>query len=166
LHSVKSVCFTGHRDLSKFEIALLKRRLNIIHCDLIENHGTVVFNAGGALGFDTLAAGAVIDLKPRYPHIKLSLLLPCATQDKNWNNNDRLIYSEIKANADTVRILSPFYYNGCMQSRNKELLLSSDFCVSYLRSGTTGGGTLNTVLQASRLNIPTINLALSDMEVL
>lgn len=34
--------------------------------------GYVYFGAGGALGFDTLAAQMVLKLKERYPDIKLS----------------------------------------------------------------------------------------------
>ena len=41
-----------------------------------ENSGYLYFGAGGALGFDTLAAQTVLDLKKDYPQIKLILVLP------------------------------------------------------------------------------------------
>ena len=163
---IKSVCFTGHRSLTDAEQSLLTLRLQILLRQLIIQHGTVNFYAGGALGFDTLAAKTVLSLKNEFPDIKLNLILPCESQDKNWTEKQRFIYRAIKSRADSVRILSPYYYNGCMQVRNHELLAASDLCIAYLRNGTSEGGTLSTVLQAARMNIATINLAKPDMEVL
>ena len=60
------------------------------------------FGAGGALGFDTLAAQCVLSLKNQYTHIKLILVLPCITQTKGWSENDIAIYEEIKSQADKV----------------------------------------------------------------
>ena len=63
------------------------------------------FGAGGALGFDTLAAQCVLSLRKRYSHIKLILVLPCTTQTKGWSKDDIAVYEEIKSQADKVYIL-------------------------------------------------------------
>lgn len=55
------------------------------------------FGAGGALGFDTLAAQCVLSLRKRYSHIKLILVLPCTTQTKGWSKDDIAVYEEIKS---------------------------------------------------------------------
>ena len=68
------------------------------------------FGAGGALGFDTLAAQCVLSLRKRYPHIKLILVLPCITQTKGWSKNDIAIYEEIKSQADKVVYTSHDYF--------------------------------------------------------
>lgn len=161
---ITSVCFTGHRDLESTEKELIERRLAVLLSLLIEKRGLKECFAGGAIGLDTVAALAVIELKQKFPELKLNLILPCQGQEKTWNEEQKAVYYDIKSRADSVRILAPFFYNGCMQARNRELLLSSDMCIAYLRKGTGSGGTLNTVLQASKLGVPVINLADPESE--
>lgn len=83
-HSVKkfrerTCCFTGHREipfLKRHHIAkLLKQEV----VKLIES-GVIYFGAGGALGFDTMAAQTILSLRAQYPEIKLILVLPCESQ--------------------------------------------------------------------------------------
>ena len=77
----------------------------------------------GALGFDTLAALAVLELKQQYPQIKLILVLPCRNQTREWKEADIQKYEWIKSKADKVVYTSEHYYNGCMQKRNRHLIL-------------------------------------------
>lgn len=157
--TITSVCFTGHRDLTAEEIEKIKNRLTDILIKLIDRRGLTACYAGGAIGLDTVAAETVLSLKSRYPQLKLNLILPCQGQENSWNTEQKAIYNQIKEHADSIRVLAPFFYNGCMQARNRELLRNSDLCVAYLRKGTSTGGSLNTVLQATKLGIPIINLA-------
>lgn len=53
----------------------------------IEN-GYRYFGEGGALGFDTVAALTVLELKSVYPDIKLILVLPCKKQTRGWSETD------------------------------------------------------------------------------
>lgn len=74
-------CFTGHRHIPEEYYETLKQQLR----QEIENlilKGVCYFGAGGALGFDTLAALTVLELKQQYPLIKLILVLPCPKQAK------------------------------------------------------------------------------------
>ena len=157
--NVSSVCFTGHRDLTDSEIHIISRRLTILLKRLILNHGLKNCFAGGAIGFDTVAAQTVLSLKDNYPEIRLNLILPCQGQENSWNALQKQEYKIIKERANTVRVLAPFFYNGCMQARNRELLRNADLCIAYLRKETRSGGSLNTVLQAAKLGIPVINIA-------
>lgn len=161
---ITSVCFTGHRELSKEEEHLIKEKLTRLLNFLIKNHQLKTCYAGGAIGLDTVASQVVIDIQKEHPEIKLNLILPCGGQESKWADDQKKIYNEIKSKANSVRTLSPFFYNGCMQARNKELLLSSDLCIAYLRAGTSGGGSLNTVIQATKMGIPVINLADPESE--
>lgn len=79
----------------------LARRLKEILIELIDN-GYIYFGAGGALGFDTLAAQTILDLKSDYPQINLILILPCLSQTNGWNPRDIKIYEVIKRQADKV----------------------------------------------------------------
>lgn len=58
----KTCCFTGHRKIPPENFEEISRRLETVIIRLIEN-GCIYFGAGGALGFDTLAAQAVLKLK-------------------------------------------------------------------------------------------------------
>ena len=161
---ITSVCFTGHRELGSEEEAYITYKLISLLTELIDKHGLTDCYAGGALGFDTVAAKAVISLKNKYPQLKLKLILPCQGQESSWNDGQKEEYKRIKERADSVRVLAPFYYNGCMQARNRVLLESSELCIACLRGGTSTGGSLNTVLQAAKLGIPVINLAEKESE--
>jgi uncharacterized phage-like protein YoqJ len=75
---------------------------------LIEQ-GYVFFGAGGALGFDTLAAQPVLDLRESYPQIKLILVHPCKNQTHGWDAKDIAIYEEIKNHCDKFVYTSEQY---------------------------------------------------------
>lgn len=142
-------CFTGHR-----EIPLLKR--NHIQKRLLEEieklieQGVIYFGAGGALGFDTMAELAVLNLKQKYPQIKLILVLPCPEQAERWSENDKKVYEDIKARADKVVYTSEHYDRGCMFKRNRHLVDNSSHCICYLTENS--GGSLYTVNYAREHN--------------
>jgi len=152
----RTVCFTGHRKIPPERMDTLARRLKNILVDLIEN-GYRFFGAGGALGFDTLAAQTILDLKASYPHIKLILVLPCLSQAKSWSSYDQEVYENIKVAADKVVYTSHEYSKGCMHKRNRHLVDNSSACVCYLTEKT--GGTAYTVEYAQRMNLRIINAA-------
>ena len=91
----KTCCFTGHRDMSEHRIKDVVKTLEKELVQLIEE-GCCYFGAGGALGFDTIAAHTVLHLKEKYPHIKLILVLPCVDQAKSWSYEDKVVYEDIK----------------------------------------------------------------------
>lgn len=151
----KTVCFTGHRNITdnrKNIEELLKNTL----IGLIEK-GYCYFGAGGALGFDTLAATVVLELKVKYPQIKLILVLPCRNQTRGWKEHDIKIYNDIMSKADKVVYTAENYYNGCMHKRNRHLVNNSSVCVCYLTEET--GGTFYTMNYARKNNLRIINVA-------
>ena len=77
-------------------------------------NGYRYFGAGGILGFDTVAALTVIELKSVYPDIKLILVLLCKNQTRDWKEADIQKYEWIKSEADKVVYTSEHYFNGCM----------------------------------------------------
>ena len=133
----------------------LARRLKDILVELI-NDGYIHFQTGGALGFDTLAAQTILDLKTIYPQINLILVLPCLSQTKGWSAHDKEIYDDIRNKADKVIYTSQEYTRGCMHRRNRYLVDSSSVCVCFLTHNT--GGTAYTVDYAHKNNLTIINL--------
>lgn len=64
----KCCCFTGHRKIDNDKKEKIRAELKNILTGLIEE-GCTCFYAGGALGFDTIAALTVLELKN---HIRIS----------------------------------------------------------------------------------------------
>ena len=69
----ENACFTGHRQL-RDPIPTLFSKTEQEAETLIRN-GYRFFGAGGARGFNSLAAEVMIKLKEKYPHIHLILVL-------------------------------------------------------------------------------------------
>ena len=152
----QTCCFTGHRNIPVNEYKIIQKRLESEIINLI-NQGVRYFGAGGALGFDTLAALAVLKLKARFSHIRLILVLPCREQTKMWSENDKKIYNQILNRADKVVYTSKEYYDGCMQKRNRYLVDNSGVCVCYLTGSRSG--TAYTADYAGQKGLRVINLA-------
>ena len=139
----KGVCmFTGHRVIpNSRHNDLCKKLWDVLHA--LYADGIRTFIAGGALGFDTLAAQAVLELKKTYPDVRLNLCLPCRDQDKLWNAANRERYRNILSLADETYYVSDKYTSTCMHERNRKLVESSSFCIAFLEKDT--GGTAYTV---------------------
>ena len=152
----KTCCFTGHRKIPHGSIPLVTEKLNENIVKLIKK-GYRYFGAGGAIGFDTIAAGCVIELKKIYPDIRLILVLPCISQADGWHERDRQLYRKIKEQADKVVYISREYTSTCMHLRNRHLINHSSACICYLTEPS--GGTAYTVKYAEQLGRKVINIA-------
>lgn len=148
-------CFTGHRSIAPDQLKQLPGLLDLALERLIES-GVTVFRTGGAIGFDTLAALAVLKKKEIHSKLRLELILPCRDQMSHWGGRDRYIYQYIFDRADSVTYVSETYYNGCMQARNRRLVEGSHYCVAFC--GAQRGGTAYTVEYAKKKQVPVINL--------
>ena len=153
---IKTVCFTGHRNLDSYSPSSVSKSLNKALRILI-SHGVERFMAGGALGFDTLAALCVLELKEEFPHISLGLILPCKNQTKLWSDSNKTIYNEILKEADCVEYIAETYTANCMHDRNRRLVDKSDMCVAFFEH--SGGGTAYTVAYALKQGKEVINIA-------
>lgn len=152
----KTCCFTGHRHLPENQKEEIMRALERAVLALIHS-GYRYFGAGGALGFDTLAAKTVLRLRQSYPDIRLILVLPCVSQADKWPPADVAVYQETKEQADKVVYTSQDYTAGCMFKRNRHLVDHSSACICYLKKAT--GGTAYTVGYARKFGLKIINLA-------
>ena len=151
----RTVCFTGHRKIPPEQEENLAGRLEATIIKYI-NQGYCYFGAGGAMGFDTLAAKTVLKLKQTYPNIRLILVLPCVYQTKGWKESNVKEYEDIKSRADKVVYTSIEYYNGCMLKRNRHLVDNSSLCICYLTENK--GGTAYTVNYAKEKGLKVVNI--------
>ncbi len=153
---LKTVCFSGHRELHEPKEEI-EKRLEAAIRQCISN-GAERFIAGGATGVDAIAAQAVIRLRREYPNIRLILALPCPPeyQTRNWTKQQKEEYQEIFRQADENHILSNKYTRGCMFARNRYMVDNSGTLIYYLRSDK--GGTKYTVDYAKSKEIKLIGL--------
>lgn len=134
--------FTGHRELEKnFDCAQLKARI-----EEYIRQGYDTFLSGMAVGFDMLAAQTVLDLKDKYPSIRLIACIPCKQQSRYYSAEEKLRYEKILSFCDQIKILSDGYYQGCMQSRDRYMVDNSSLLIAYKRKNS--GGTYYTVKYA------------------
>lgn len=97
-----STCsFTGHRaipdSMTKYLFKRVKDGVNYLY-----PQGIRTFLTGGAIGFDTLAAKAVIECRNVIKDIRLILVIPCRDQTQAWKQADTETYEYIKELADIV----------------------------------------------------------------
>ena len=156
----QTCCFTGHRQLPSEEQAEIANRLERVIAALYQK-GIRYYGAGGALGFDTLAAQTVLRLRESCPGMKLILVLPCLTQTRGWRPGDVTEYERIKAQADKVVYTDQQYTPGCMHRRNRHLVDHSGVCVCYLNR--ENGGTAYTVRYAEKQRLEVINLSKNEV---
>lgn len=152
---MKACSFTGHRRIKpehKSALSgLLMRAINYAY-----EQGCREFFCGGAVGFDTEAARAVLLFRINHPDVRLILLLPCQDQDDGWNDYQRDAYGYVLKSADEIRYTSDFYTKDCMKIRNQALADSCDILVAYLSDSRSGAG--QTVRMAEKQQKQVYNL--------
>jgi len=151
----QTCCFTGHREIVENEYKLIIRKTNEEIEQLIMNDINI-FITGGALGFDTVCALLILNLKEVHPQIKLHLALPCKTQTKNWTTADTATYEKIFRLADKVTYVLEIYFRGCMHKRNRYMVDNSSYCIAYCTK--KNGGTFYTINYALRQRNNLINI--------
>jgi uncharacterized phage-like protein YoqJ len=157
-------CFTGHRpnalpalgDENTEEMQSLVFLLDRAVSSALED-GITEFYVGGAQGFDTLAAEAVLRQRWLFPSLNLYLALPGRDQTKGWREEDCTRYESIFASAKEVWYAADICSPESMRRRNRYLVDHAGRCVAYLRR--MRGGTLYTVNYALDSGIPVDNLA-------
>ena len=150
------VCsFTGHRVIAREHDGkieeLLARAVAYAY-----DEGVRSFLGGGAIGFDTIAAKAVIKFRLTHPDVRLVLLLPCKNQSLKWNDYERSVYEYTLSVADELEYLAEEYYDGCMKERNVHLAERCDMLVAYVSKKNSGSA--QTLRMAERLGKRVYNL--------
>ena len=153
---MNDVCmFSGHRAIS--HTAALDEALDRVLAGLYWQ-GYRVFISGGAMGFDLIAAHAVLRLRRQHDDAQLLMMLPCKDQSKRYPASQKRAYDDILLAADKVHYISESYYEGCLHERNRRMADNASVCLCYLTSAK--GGTAYTVSYAVQRGLTIINLAL------
>lgn len=156
-------CFTGHRQIAPEHAQALPAAIEA-HIRTLIAQGYFIFAAGGAMGFDTLAAETVLALKAEFSQLRLIIVAPCANQTDGWAAVDRLRYERMRQAADDYICLEAAYTSDCMRRRNRYLVEMSSACLAYCLRPRTGSA--QTVAYAAAQGLEIIDItALLDCPV-
>ena len=155
----KTCCFTGHRSLDVADPGMLGEAI-CGEVSTLYRFGFDTFLAGGALGFDTLAAREILRMKlsPDFSGLKLVLVLPYLGQESRWPPMDRAMYDYIRDRADDVIYTGDVYANGLLLRRNRYMVDHSAHCIAFLDEKRSRGGTLYTVRYARQNGVSVTNI--------
>ena len=151
----KTACFTGHRELREPVQVLFSKTEREV--EALIRRGYKFFGAGGARGFDALAAEVVLTLKEKYHHIHLIMVLPFPNQyeqEKGWSREEISLYEKHKKIASKVVYTQQAYSKGCYYKRNRHLVDFSSVCIAYQYQQT--GGTAYTTNYAAEQGLKII----------
>ena len=150
-----SCSFTGHRQIKESHKPEISGMLAYaIECAY--EQGCRVFYAGGALGFDTVAAKEVIKFRQTHPGVRLVLCLPCQNQDEGWSEQQRSIYKHIASMADEIIYAKDHYTDGCMRERNFLLANKCDILIAYCTRKNSGA--YQTIRMAEAMGKDVVNI--------
>ncbi len=154
--TIHACCFTGHRQLSAAEIPFLIKKTDAAIAALY-GMGCRDFYAGGAIGFDTLAATRVLLFRETHPDVHLFLILPCRDQCRGWSEEEVRVYRALQNASDGYRYIRDRYDPQVMRDRNAALVAESEACIAYLVRPISGAA--QTVRMAEKAGHLVINLA-------
>ena len=137
---LKSVCFTGHRELPPRATAAYRRLVGNTEAAIRRafERGARRFYCGGAEGFDLLAGQLVLLAQQRHLDVHLILLLPYTGFGEGFSAANKAELQRQKKAAEEVLYLSNHYFPGCMAIRNRQLVEDAELCIAYLTRAPSG----------------------------
>ena len=151
-----SVAFSGHRKIPASGIDRLRRQLRSAILRLYDA-GCVDYISGMAVGFDLLAAEAVLELRGEGKELRLTAAIPCPGQSRFYSVGDKARYQKVLSKADRIVTVSKSYHRGCMLRRNDYMIANAGQLIAYY-DGSRRGGTAYTVSRAKAAGRPVTNL--------
>lgn len=145
------MAFTGHRTCGEEAVAPLDEALLRLY-----QAGFTRFLSGMALGFDLLAAEAVLRLRARFSEVQFGCVVPFARQAERFPEADRLRFERLLREADEVVLLEAEFSPGCYHRRNDFLVEQAARLVAWFDGSK--GGTEYTLKRARRRGLHCENL--------
>ena len=129
----KTACFIVKDDkftLKKFNKKnhKLKKRLKNKLKNAIKN-GYELFLLGFDLGIDIWAAKLILDLKKKYPQIKVEAAIPFEEQASDWRKKDMDKYFNLLFECDIVTYVNKRYTPNCINERNCYMVKRSNLII-------------------------------------
>ena len=160
----KTCCFTGHRQIAAIDIPfILEKTQYYIHT--LANQGVSYFSVGGALGFDTLAAEMLFQLRDSsLPHISIILIYPFDGYITCWNDTQKEKHKSLLPLYDKIICVSNECSRNAYLARNRYLVDHASHCICYCNRHWSG--TAYTVKYARQKNLNIYNTGSFDIKTL
>jgi len=142
----KICCYTGHRP-KKFTFQYNEQHPDCIKIKTLIRQETEkaikdgydYFISGMALGVDMWAAEAVLELKKKYPHIKLESAVPCLNQERTWPVPFQQRYRNILNQADVVNYVNKEAYQPYLMIQRDKYMVDKSSMLIAVFDGSKGG---------------------------
>lgn len=150
------VCFTGHRpEKLNMQENTIKKYLQSEIVSSIQNSYTT-FISGMARGVDMWAAEIVIELKKKFPQVKLIAAVPFDGFESKWSYENQKSYNEILSKADLIRYICPKFSYSSYQIRNEWMVNHSSKVIAVWNGEKSG--TKNTIDYANKCGVEVVNI--------
>ncbi len=157
-------CFTGHRNIRPGDIRQIEERVRKEVLDLIAE-GVSTFYVGGAMGFDTLAAEVLLDLREKENAvIRIVSAIPFPDWREGWPESEKLRQERIIQASDEVFYVARVHSREAYLRRDREMVDRSGYCIAYCSRAS--GGTAYTVRYAMKKGLQVVNVADWDLRQL
>ena len=154
----KTCCFTGHRNIPTEKIQeIAEMTAEEIH-RLVINYGVNIFCVGGAIGYDTLAAKVLFNIRETaFPNVKVALIYPFDGFSNGWRKEQQDEYETLLPQYDKTICACNKPCREAFLVRDRLLVDCSAFCIAYCTRNY--GGTAYTVRYAEQHGISVRNIA-------
>ena len=159
----QTCCFTGHRNIPPGEQTKILTRVRHRLIPLIQS-GIIYYGVGGALGFDTLVAEMLIELKKENGRLRIIEVLPFEGCRDRWTPEQQLHAKNLDKKMDKIVYVSKEPSKSAYLTRDRHLVDCSDYCISYCTKQT--GGTAYTVKYELEIQLTVYNASSFDVTAL
>lgn len=164
----RTVCFTGHRpeklpgygDADNSILNMLKSML-YYRIYMAAQSGYEYFISGLARGVDLWAAAAVIDIKQKFPDIKLVCAKPFPEHGGNFKGTDLWNLNNVLEKADDIICVSGCYSKDCYRMRNCYMVDNSSCLIAVVDNYKSGTG--QTISYARKKGLDVSIIKVSDV---
>lgn len=152
-------CFTGHRDLPIGMDEEIWRRVYVCLEPLLKE-GVRYFGVGGALGFDTLMAEKLLELRESRTQLRVILVQPFRGYQSRWTPAQQARAAAVERRVDKVVVCRQTPGRGAFLARDRHLVDGSGYCIAWCTRNT--GGTAYTLRYAQQQGLRVWNVAEPD----
>ncbi|MFR9651430.1 MAG: SLOG family protein [Rikenellaceae bacterium] len=170
-----SVAFTGYRESKILRSKRSKSILSTLFgggdrailnqiADKIYNtieslydQGFLHFYCGMSSGFDLMAAVAVLELRNKYPDVKLIAVVPFKGQEERYSDKDKQTYRNVMETADEVVTLAERHTDNAQYLRRNDYMLEQSSHLVCYYDGQRGG-TMYTYNRAVKTKMSITNI--------